>query len=93
MSITSTAASEWEGMRAVSPREAAHIMGVSLAYLYRILPELDCYHEGRARRITITSIKRRQAKLLAAAQGKRPRGWPRKVQPQQPAAPAEAQGA
>jgi len=82
MSILSTGASDREGVLAVSPREACRIMGVSLAYLYRILPELEAYKEGRARRISLASIKRRQARLIAQASGKRPRGRPRKVEPE-----------
>lgn len=45
---------------AVSPKTACHMLSVSQNYLYGLLGagELHSYLEGRARRITVESIKR-----------------------------------
>jgi excisionase family DNA binding protein len=54
---------------AVSPRQACLLLGVGNTRLYQLIGngELDTYREGRARRITTESIKRRVAHLLAVS--------------------------
>jgi excisionase family DNA binding protein len=54
---------------AVSPRQACLLLGVGNTRLYELIRnrELDSYQEGRARRITLESIRRRVAGLVAAA--------------------------
>jgi excisionase family DNA binding protein len=75
---------------AVSPRQACRLLAVGNTRLYQLIAqrELDAYQEGRARRVTVQSIRARIARLLAAA-GKseaaqaesqpRSRGRPRKT--------------
>jgi hypothetical protein len=71
---------------AVSPRQTCSLLNIGITRLYELLRdgELDSYLEGRARRITMESIKRRVARLLAAgnatstAPQPRRRGRPRK---------------
>lgn len=54
---------------AVSPRQACLLLGVGNTRLYQLIEngELQSYLDGRARRITVESIRRRVARLLAAA--------------------------
>jgi excisionase family DNA binding protein len=54
---------------AVSPRQACLLLGIGNTRLYQLIGngELDTYQEGRARRITLESIRRRVAGLVAAA--------------------------
>jgi excisionase family DNA binding protein len=54
---------------AVSPRQACVLLNVGLTRLYQLLRdgELASYRDGRARRITMKSIRRRIARLLAAS--------------------------
>jgi hypothetical protein len=54
---------------AVSPRQTCSLLNIGITRLYELLRdgELDSYLEGRARRITMESIKRRVARLLAAS--------------------------
>jgi excisionase family DNA binding protein len=68
---------------AVSPRQACVLLGVGNTRLYQLIGsgELETYLDGRARRITMDSIRRRIARLVAAAQAAaqepRRRGRPR----------------
>jgi len=75
----------------VSPRQACALLCIGNTRLYDLLAtgELESYRDGRSRRITMASIRRRLARLLslegvtgAATQPAqpRPRGRPRKVQ-------------
>ena len=69
---------------AVPPREAARMLSLSLSRVYELLRngELESYQDGRARRITVTSIYALLARRLAASAGvwrtwqhtRRPRG-------------------
>jgi excisionase family DNA binding protein len=54
---------------AVSPRQACLLLGVGNTHLYQLIGngELQSYLDGRARRITMESIRRRVARLLSAA--------------------------
>jgi len=54
---------------AVAPRQARILLGVGNTRLYQLIGngELESYLDGRARRITMDSIRRRIARLLAAA--------------------------
>lgn len=67
----------------VSVAVARRLLDVSNAHFYtKVLPELESYHEGRTRRITLASIKRYIERRLAEnpANPQRPRrGRPRKV--------------
>jgi excisionase family DNA binding protein len=69
---------------AVSPRQACGLLGIGNTRLYELIAagELVSYHEGRARRITMASIRARVARLVGvpatAASARRHRGRPRK---------------
>jgi excisionase family DNA binding protein len=71
---------------ALSPRQTCSLLNIGITHLYELIRnnELDSYLEGRARRITMESIKRRVARLLAAGSATsaspqpRRRGRPRK---------------
>ena len=73
---------------AVTPREARRLLSIGNTHLYKLIGagELESYRDGRARRITTESIKRRIGRLLAAngaiaaaaAPEKRKRARPRK---------------
>jgi excisionase family DNA binding protein len=54
---------------AVSPRQACFLLSVGNTRLYELIRagELQAYYEGRARRITMDSIRARLARLLACA--------------------------
>ena len=54
---------------AVSPRKARILLSVGNTRLYQLIGngELESYLEGRSRRVTMESIRRRVAKLLADA--------------------------
>jgi len=67
--VTGRAVSDHLEPLAVSPRQACLLLGVGNTRLYQLIgtSELDTYREGRARRITMESIKRRVARLVAAA--------------------------
>jgi excisionase family DNA binding protein len=54
---------------AVSPRQACILLGIGNTRLYQLIGnhELESYTEGRARRITMESIRRRVAGLLVDA--------------------------
>jgi excisionase family DNA binding protein len=63
----------------VSPRQACLLLGVGNTRLYQLIGagELEAYHEGRARRITMRSIRERVTRLAAktesqAAMDRRP---------------------
>jgi excisionase family DNA binding protein len=68
----------------VSPRQACRMLNVGNTRLYQLIGagELASYQDGRARRITVDSIRRRIARLLGeanpsdAAPHPRPRGRP-----------------
>jgi excisionase family DNA binding protein len=53
---------------AVSPRQACLLLGIGNTRLYLLIAngELVSYREGRARRITMQSIRARVARLAAA---------------------------
>jgi excisionase family DNA binding protein len=67
---------------AVSPRHACLLLGVGNTRLYQLIGngELIAYKEGRARRITISSIRARVARLADGSEAPQPRrrGRPRK---------------
>ena len=69
---------------AVSPRQACLLLGIGNTRLYELIEahELEAYHEGRARRITMRSIRERVARLAAKAESQatkdRPLGPPPK---------------
>lgn len=54
---------------AVSPRQACVLLNIGVTRLYELLRggELESYLDGRARRITMDSIRRRVARLVAGA--------------------------
>jgi excisionase family DNA binding protein len=69
----------------VSPRQACVLLGVGNTRLYQLIRdgELSTYHEGRARRITMESIRARVSRLAGGDDNctnppPRPRGRPRK---------------
>ena len=67
---------------AVSPRQACLLLGVGITRLYELIgnSELESYRDGRARRITMQSIRRRVERLRAAADASpRRRGRPPKT--------------
>src|SRR6516225_3984719 len=71
---------------AVSPRHACLLLGIGTTRLYQLIGngELESYRDGRARRITMQSIRRRVERLLAAADASpRRRGRPLKTSPAQ----------
>ena len=55
---------------AVGPKKACILADVGMTRLYQLLNagEYDSYWEGRHRKITVESIRRRQERLLAEAQ-------------------------
>jgi excisionase family DNA binding protein len=71
---------------AISPRQACRLLGIGNTRLYELIAagELVSYHEGRARRITMASIRARHARQLGASARNdtkpqpRRRGRPRK---------------
>ena len=71
---------------AVNPRQASLLLGVGITRLYELIGngELESYRDGRARRITMHSIRGRVERLLAAAGASpRRRGRPLKTSPAQ----------
>jgi excisionase family DNA binding protein len=56
---------------AVSPRQACLLLGIGTTRLYELIRDRDlvAYHEGRARRITMESIRARVARLVGAGGG------------------------
>ena len=54
---------------ALSPKKAAAALDCGITRIYELINsgELDSYLDGHARRITVDSLRRFQAKLLAAA--------------------------
>jgi excisionase family DNA binding protein len=69
VSIYSTGASKI-GPLVVKPREACRMLACGMTRLYELIAngEVDSYRDGRSRKITVASIERRIARLLAAAQ-------------------------
>jgi excisionase family DNA binding protein len=73
---------------AVSPSQACLLLGIGNTRLYQLIGngEIETYREGRARRITMQSIRHRVARLVADASSDggaplpRRRGRPRKNQ-------------
>jgi hypothetical protein len=69
---------------AVSPRQACLLLGIGNTRLYQLIGngELVTYHEGRARRVTMASIRARVARLAGTGTADTPqprrRGRPRK---------------
>jgi excisionase family DNA binding protein len=67
---------------AVSPRQACLLLGIGNTRLYQLIGngELIAYKEGRARRITMSSIRARVARLADGSEAPQPRrrGRPRK---------------
>ena len=57
---------------AVSPKVACRIGGFSMSRLYQLLGagELESYHEGTARRITLASLRARSERLIAEAKSR-----------------------
>ena len=77
MSQLSTAPShEKQAPLAVPPLEAARMLSLGLSRLYQLMRtgELDAFHSGRSRRITVESIEAYIARQLDAAKRKRGRG-------------------
>jgi excisionase family DNA binding protein len=75
---------------AVTPRQACILLGVGNTRLYQLIGnrELESYLDGRGRRITMESIRRRVARLVADADAipaptegivRRRRGRPSKI--------------
>jgi excisionase family DNA binding protein len=56
---------------AVRPRQAAQMLGVGQTKLYELLNagDLDSFHIGRSRRVTMASISRYIDRQLTAANG------------------------
>jgi excisionase family DNA binding protein len=52
----------------VKPRDARQLLAVGNTYLYELIAagELDSFRDGRARKITLDSIRRYIARRLAA---------------------------
>jgi excisionase family DNA binding protein len=67
----------------VTPREACRLLSLGNTSLYALLArgELDSFRHGRARRITLASIRAYVSRRLpdGAANTKRKRGRPRKI--------------
>jgi excisionase family DNA binding protein len=62
----------------VSPRKACVLLDIGNTRLYQLIGngELESYKEGKARRITMASIRQRVSRLVAAEEktsGRRPR--------------------
>jgi excisionase family DNA binding protein len=53
---------------AVSPRQACKLLSIGNTRLYQLIgsDELESYHDGRMRRVTMASIHARIARLLTA---------------------------
>jgi excisionase family DNA binding protein len=77
---------------AVSPRQACRLLGIGNTRLYQLIGkgELVAYREGRARRVTMASIRARVARLAGAgnanADAPQPRGRGRPRKPGSPEA-------
>jgi excisionase family DNA binding protein len=63
---------------AVSPLQAARELSVCLTKIYALMRagELDAFHSGRSRRITVDSVKRYMARQVADAGTWRPGKYP-----------------
>jgi hypothetical protein len=81
MSLSSNASSDWGGALVVKPKTAWRMLGCSNTYGYELLAAgaLESFHDGRARKITVDSIRRYITRRLAETTGRRGRGRPRKV--------------
>jgi excisionase family DNA binding protein len=86
MRVTSGASGDLEPL-AVSPRQACQLLNIGQTSVWALIRtgELETYREGRARKITLRSIRARHERQLAAAHGAteiaqpRRRGRPRKT--------------
>jgi excisionase family DNA binding protein len=67
--VTGRAGSDQLEPLAVSPRQTCLLLNIGNTRLYELIRngELDTYREGRARRITMESIRHRVERLLADA--------------------------
>ena len=93
MSVLSTGLGDAERKRAVSPRTACVMLDVGITRLYELIAagEVDSYLDGRARKITVASIDRRIARLLAeSGHSPQPRRRRRPRKSAAAAAPLEA---
>lgn len=60
------------GRLAVAPKRACHALDIGMTRLYELMGsgELEAYHEGRGRRITVESIRAYREKRLSEARGR-----------------------
>jgi excisionase family DNA binding protein len=90
MSIQSTGRSHWEALL-VKPKAAWLMLGCSNSHGYKLLAsgEIESFHDGRSRKITVASIHKYIARKVAEDSGKRGRGRPpgSKNKPKSPAMP------
>ena len=66
MSIHSTGIGANEAL-VVSPRSARLMLDLGNTRFYQVLPELESYHDGRSRKITVASIEAYIERRVAAS--------------------------